>query len=535
MGHRATLGASKTVAVKVLAPNLASKPEYRRMFLEEARLTMPLNNSGIVQVFEAGETDGDCYMVMEWVDGVNLAELHSFLWKKGERLSVEISMYIIGEVLRALDYAHNFCFDGASTIVHRDISPQNIMLSVAGEVKIMDFGVARFASEETTGLHVKGKLRYMPPEQLQGNSKGTAVDLFAVGAVLHEMLDGKKFRGGASDDAQLLGMIFSGETPPLSQPWLVPSQLEALRLGMLRLDWRQRLDSARAALRLLATCPGYRNASLELSEFVRACKAQRDEGLPTVPEFSRTGSLVQPSTEIMPEGQIAETSVSRRSLLALQNPPTGAELYRAASSSSALRRRGRTLAALLVGAGGLATGVLGVGYAISTMPAEAAALSDEAALHGGVLPDVPEQIASVGSLLPEVAIPITIVSSAPNEGASGPESGDPGTEPVVADALIKSASGAIAKTPVRPKPPAKADLVEVEFVPGDYYFLYLKVKGKTVALEPKATMKLPPGKITLQIRASTKDPWTKLQVTLPNHRCRVELGKPKRVKIVPLG
>ncbi|HLT38010.1 MAG TPA: protein kinase, partial [Enhygromyxa sp.] len=99
MGHRPTLGASKTVAVKLLAPNLASKQQYRDMFLEEARLSMLLNNSSIVQVFDAGEFNGECYIAMEWIDGANLSELQAALWENGRVMPVEVAMYITAEVL----------------------------------------------------------------------------------------------------------------------------------------------------------------------------------------------------------------------------------------------------------------------------------------------------------------------------------------------------------------------------------------------------------------------------------------------------
>src|SRR5690606_23035253 len=149
MAHRALLGAKKTGAVKLLAPNLASMPKYREMFLDEARLSMLLNHSNIVQVFDVGEDRGECFMAMEWIDGANLAEVQAALWTLGLTMPVSVTMYVVGEVLRALDYAHNLMHEGAATVVHRDVSPANIMLSRAGEVKLTDFGVARFGTEET--------------------------------------------------------------------------------------------------------------------------------------------------------------------------------------------------------------------------------------------------------------------------------------------------------------------------------------------------------------------------------------------------
>ncbi|MCA9683050.1 MAG: serine/threonine protein kinase, partial [Myxococcales bacterium] len=190
MGRRTAMGgASKTVAIKLMAAKVAHEPEFRRLFTSEARLSMLLNNSNIVQVFDVGEEQGECYMVMEWVDGLNLSQLCKRLSVAGERLPPVVSVYVIAEVLRALSYAHSVRTDEGSVIVHRDVSPQNVMISTNGEVKIMDFGIARVASEDTSGVHVKGKLRYMPPEQLRGETREPTLDLFAVGAMLHELLD----------------------------------------------------------------------------------------------------------------------------------------------------------------------------------------------------------------------------------------------------------------------------------------------------------------------------------------------------------
>src|SRR5688572_26073601 len=217
MGRRAAMaGASKAVAIKLLAREVVDDPTYREMFLEEARLSMLLTNSNVVQVFDCGEVAGECFMVMEWVDGLNLAELTQKMQQGGEQLSVAVSAHVIGEVLRALAYAHGLHHDGVeATIVHRDVSPHNVLVSISGEVKLADFGVARLAREETSGLHVKGKLRYMAPEQLRGRSREPTVDLYAVGAILHELVEGKRFRA-TRDEADLYAQVLSGEYSPLT-------------------------------------------------------------------------------------------------------------------------------------------------------------------------------------------------------------------------------------------------------------------------------------------------------------------------------
>ncbi|WP_146157636.1 serine/threonine protein kinase, partial [Enhygromyxa salina] len=268
MGRRAAMaGASKAVAIKLLARDLLDDSAYRDMFIEEARLSMLLTNSNVVQVFDVGEINGECFMVMEWVDGLNLSELTRKMLTDGERVPVEVTAHVIGEVLRALAYAHGLHHDGAkATIVHRDVSPHNVLVSVSGEVKLADFGVARLAREETSGLHVKGKLRYMAPEQLRGRSREPTVDIYAVGAILHELLEGQRFRS-TRDEGDLYSMVLSGEHPPLTVD--VPPEIERLRAGLLEPDPARRLQSADEALELLCAWPGYRNSSLELGKLIR--------------------------------------------------------------------------------------------------------------------------------------------------------------------------------------------------------------------------------------------------------------------------
>ncbi len=261
-------GASKTVAIKLLASHLAHKPVYRQMLLDEARLTMMLTHSNIVQVFDIGEHAGRSYLVMEWIDGIDLARLCARLREAEVELEFSIVAHVIGELLRALVYAHGLKdSEECSTVVHRDISPHNVFLSVSGEVKLGDFGVARLASEESSGVHVRGKLRYMPPEQIRGRSNHATTDLFAVGAVMQEMLDGACFRGGLDRDA-LLGSVIEGKVPPL-QRTDVPAELVALRDALLAPDREARVQSASEALELLRRWPGYRNAADELIMLVR--------------------------------------------------------------------------------------------------------------------------------------------------------------------------------------------------------------------------------------------------------------------------
>ncbi|KIG16675.1 serine/threonine protein kinase [Enhygromyxa salina] len=267
--HRRGASDHEVLAVKCLPERLADVPAFRQILLEEARLAMLLRHPNIVHVFDAAEVAGQAYIAMEFVHGLDLARLRKYMAETGERLAPQVIAYVIGEILTGLDYAHNLVHEAELlSLVHRDISPHNVMLSVEGEVKLTDFGVARLSSEDTSGTHVKGKARYMPPEQLRGESRSPAVDLFAAGAVLHEMLDGSVFRGEGVDDARLLGMALNGSVPAPKHPREIPRTLERLRRGLLAADPRQRIRSAAEALELLQAWTGYRDAGTELAQVV---------------------------------------------------------------------------------------------------------------------------------------------------------------------------------------------------------------------------------------------------------------------------
>lgn len=262
-------GAEKTVAIKLIASHSLHDPKFRGLFVREARVSMLLNHSTIAQVFDVGVEDDRLYMVMEYVNGMNAKEL--ILSRNGEPLPLHVVVYIIAEVLRALTYAHELEHDGDTiSVVHRDISPHNIMISSSGEVKVTDFGVASISSEETNSKAAKGKLQYMPPEQLKVASRKPTIDIYAVGAVLHELLELRPLREPA-DYARMLGMVLLGELSPLTRAD-VPDHLRRLRDCMLETNPDARISSAAEALQQLYAWPGYRNAALELGAMVKQAR-----------------------------------------------------------------------------------------------------------------------------------------------------------------------------------------------------------------------------------------------------------------------
>jgi serine/threonine protein kinase len=505
LARRVTFGASKTVAIKLLPQNLAKKQQYRDMFQKEARLSMLLTNSNIVQVFELGEDNGECFMAMEYVDGANLAEVEAALWKAGYGIPVDVALYIAGEVLHALDYAHNLVHEDAASIVHRDISPANILLSMAGEVKLTDFGVARFGSEETSGINIKGKLRYMPPEQLDGSSKEGTVDLYSLGVVLHEMLDGRKFRGEAKDDLQLCRMTLNFVIPDLGNSARVPEQVDVLRRRLLEPDVSRRIGTAREALHLLRDCPSYHDAALELQAIVRWYR-QLQPGDPGYQERRIVESVQAPSSE-----QAADTSVSRPGSPALSS-----------ASRLPITRRQQLLAAVLLAFAGLCAGCLGVGFAVSKLDDGAFIAEEEQTEPESPMKLEPVKLepAPVTSKLEPADVPESVPDdrvlgsgSTPGENTneSDPKElpvGEPESEPEPEPEPESEPESEPEPEPQpKPTPPPTKPEVEVIFNAGDLHFVYMKVGGKRFIVDLPIKTKLPPGWHKVSIRKTPSSPW----------------------------
>jgi eukaryotic-like serine/threonine-protein kinase len=525
MGRRQAMGgASKAVAIKLLASHLAEKPVYRRMFVDEARLTMMLTHSNIVQVFDVGEHGGRSYLVMEWVDGMDLSQLVGSLRDAGEVLPMHVTAHIIGEVLRGLAYAHDLTEgDERSAIVHRDISPHNVLLSVSGEVKVSDFGVARLASEETSGLHVRGKLRYMPPEQVRGESRHATCDLFAVGAVLQELLDGVRFRAGLERDA-LFGMVIHGEAPPLRRE--VPPELRALRDGLLTADRSRRIQSAEQALALLRRWPGYRNAADELAQLIRTRAGV------AAPRTGLTVAFSDEELEALDEPTVREGSdAAGSSDLETRTVPSDDHAAAASETTPSVARapaRAQAGAGAWLAArrGWFAVAGLGValGFGWSWFGAE---------LHGhATKPTDPiEPIMVVGGAAAERA-ELGAVALEPAQGEA------PTTDErlaVEAAAGLELPSDPAAEVDESPRPKAKGP-AKVEFAAHEFFFVWIKVAGRERALEPVTTLSLRPGKHAVRLRESAEQPWRSAgQIEVEaGRRYRVSLRKPAALTLEPL-
>ncbi|WP_433928072.1 serine/threonine protein kinase [Sorangium cellulosum] len=196
-------GFKKQVAIKRVLPQLSKKEQFIAMFLDEARLSAHLSHSNVVSVFDIGVGDGTYFIVMEYVDGADLRALLEHQKKVGRPMSVEVAAFMAAKMCQGLAYAHDLATaDGKPLqIVHRDITPANVLITRYGEVKIVDFGLAKASSQlaESDAGIIKGKFGYLAPETVLEQGVDQRVDIFALGIILWEMLAGRRLFLGDSD------------------------------------------------------------------------------------------------------------------------------------------------------------------------------------------------------------------------------------------------------------------------------------------------------------------------------------------------
>jgi serine/threonine protein kinase len=188
-------GFEKQVVLKRILPNLAADPVFVRMLVDEAHIASTLNHSNLVQVLDLGKTGNEYFLVLEFVDGWSLEQVRRRAQKAKQKLPMALSLYIVSALCRALAYVHTRKRAGKPlNIVHRDVTPQNVLLSREGEVKLADFGIAKAANRKeksATGV-IKGKFAYMSPEQAMGGDLDGRSDLFSVGTLLYVITTGRK-------------------------------------------------------------------------------------------------------------------------------------------------------------------------------------------------------------------------------------------------------------------------------------------------------------------------------------------------------
>ena len=245
---RGAQGTYKLLVLKRILPEYVSSRRFRVMFAEEAQLATRLNHPNIVQVYDFQDYGEDGQLLsMEYVDGPDLRALGKAAQAKGTRVPPSIAAYIVAEVAKGLHYAHERKDERGRPldIVHRDVSPQNVLLSYDGSVKVADFGIASANLFREDSGTLKGKTGYMSPEQARGQKVDRRTDIYSLGVVLHELLTGRPLHGELEGD-ELLAAVRKGRVePPSSYAIGIPAELDELTLKALAIEPEQRFQSAR--------------------------------------------------------------------------------------------------------------------------------------------------------------------------------------------------------------------------------------------------------------------------------------------------
>ncbi|MEZ4220530.1 MAG: serine/threonine-protein kinase [Polyangiaceae bacterium] len=277
-------GFKKTVAIKRVLPHLAEKKQFMGMFLDEARLSAQLSHSNCVQVFDVGVGDNTFFIVMEYVDGADLKGVISHHQKIGQRIPPEVACLICVRICEGLAYAHELR-DGKGQnlhIVHRDMSPPNVLITRHGEVKIVDFGLAKANSqlEKSEPGIIKGKFSYLSPEAALGQPIDHRTDIFAVGIILWEMIAGRRLFLGETD-LETVRQVQAARYTPLSELGVsVPPDLESVLARALARDPLQRYQAARelgSDLNSVLFQFGRAVSSFDIAQLLQPIVRERDE------------------------------------------------------------------------------------------------------------------------------------------------------------------------------------------------------------------------------------------------------------------
>jgi serine/threonine protein kinase len=379
-------GFEKVVAIKRVHPHLAEDEDFVRMFLNEAKLAAGLDHQNIAHVIDFGTVDGEHFMAMEYVHGRGV---HQILRESKGSLPIECALAIVQGVAAALHYAHERTrSDGRPMgLVHRDVSPSNVLVSYEGEVKLLDFGIAKATAvtRATRTGTIKGKLAYMAPEQVRGEDIDRRADVFSLGTVLYELTTGRRCFYAPGEFA-LINRVAEGRyTKPSAIDPDFPRELEAIISKALRVDRDERYATARElqqAIETYATAQGIQLSPISLSTFMRAT----------------FGAEVYPTTDLIPlPTHAVEVAAARRQTL-----------Y---TWSRRIRGRRPITWMLLAGAVGLTIGLSGkalLGQADSEpSPSAAAELPRDSSAVASEVPspapkvDVPAEVDAIDVILEE--------------------------------------------------------------------------------------------------------------------------------------
>jgi serine/threonine-protein kinase len=437
------VGFARTVAIKCLHAQFARDPEFVTMFLDEARLAARIQHPNVVPTLDVIPTDGELFIVMEYVRGEALSKLVRLANRMGGPVPPRIAVAIVAGALAGLHAAHEARDEGGTSlgIVHRDVSPQNVLVGVDGVARVLDFGVAKAGDtvHVTKDGQLKGKLLYMAPEQLEGEVVDRRADIYAMGIVLFEALTGERMFKGDRETAQLL-QISRGEirVPSEVNPALAPFD-PIVRKASARMA-SQRYATAREMARALEDCAPPASAH-DVGEWVEMVAGQIiSERTKRVMEIESGGRLDRDSVRSSLQSELARSSIpdaessgvssgiSARRSVPEPTAPTRAE------GSVARRRRvpiaigvgvfvllvgGAALAFALRGSGSPPPAVASVAVALPSANASVASVVAPATASASAAPREPAPTGSTASATLAELPPAAPTAAAPPPSARG--------------------------------------------------------------------------------------------------------------------
>jgi TonB family protein len=344
-------GFQKTVAIKRILPHLTDNDEFVTMFVDEAKLAAQLNHNNIIHIYDLGKIDRSYYIAMEYIEGRDLRSILQECRDRGHNMPLPMAVHIATLLASALDYAHRRrdFEDRDLGLVHRDVSPQNVLISNEGDIKLCDFGIAKAASKasHTRAGALKGKLQYMSPEQAWGKDIDHRSDIFSLGLVLFEMLTLEKVFAGESE----LSILEQVRNPKVEAPSAlnpeVPAEVDAIVSRALETDREARYQSARDLQRDLEKVMRQQGWSCSVADVARFLADLSSGAAPEAPA-PREAPSAAAKPAVVPPVAAAELEPPR----AEEPEPTPVEGHPPAAGGS---RKGLwiALAALVVVAGGL--------------------------------------------------------------------------------------------------------------------------------------------------------------------------------------
>lgn len=266
-------GADKILVIKRILEPYSTSPEFLQLFVNEAKIALPLTHGNITSVFEFGEVAGQYYLAMEYIHGKNLEVVLDKVKSNADQIPIEVALFLAAEVARGLSYAHGFISPSGERVevVHLDVTPGNILISYDGSVKLTDFGIAKARASRIAPGELRGKASYLAPEQVDHGAVDARTDVFALGCVLYELLTKKRPFEGDSDE-ETLANVRRGQVSPPSLHRRELELIDALVMKALAPNPAERYASAADFLAKLSEAlhrqdPGYN--SLQLGDWMR--------------------------------------------------------------------------------------------------------------------------------------------------------------------------------------------------------------------------------------------------------------------------